>query len=786
MKLLPHKYLGIPAGIFCCLLSLAFYDVVFLGKTFKVTTANSQALPTGAYGQEDNKPSFIPVNGTDSPVLEEPIYQFIKKNLQRGILPLWNPHQACGFPLIGMIEIGLFYPLTLIMYLLPELYAWDVLILTRFFLAALLTYAFMRRMGFRIIPSLGSGIAFMLSGPMVLLQYWTANVDILTPALLIAVDQLIKKPTSRAVAFLSFIVALTIFAGHPEHIFLVNVFGTAFFIFRLWKARTQAPVKKIIGAWGLAYVLGAGLAAVVLFPFLKNMLSEFWHGHPPGVGAAMEEQRHRALSLALPHFFQQAPVTYQWVFSGWWGGYLGTLPLGLAFLSLFKNHKNGLNYFFATTAFVIIGKEYGLPIINLIGYLPIFNICRYAIHTPALAAFAVAVCAGMGIQTALETPRVFLKGCLYAFGLLLIVAGHLFFLKNSETIITAWKATGFCGIILLIFLLILLHKDRRTLSPRWIGILLVAALFLELFAYIHRERPRRFASFGQVPYLDFLKASPRRIRSYGNFWAFYPNTATGFGVDDLGFFFGLAPKRFVTFTNHLLMKDIFQKDLRPPALRAIPIPEDRKPILDMLNVKYIITPATERFTRAFRHFEKISQRLDNVYDREVKIYERPEAFGRVYIVHKAVFQPDPERALDMVRLLENRLDQVAVVLSPVIPKILAMLKDAPAVDRSTAQIASYTANEVTIRVLMEHPGFLVLSDAYHPDWEVFVNGKPWKLFQTNYLIRSVFLPKGIYVVRYVFRPRSFRLGLWVSLLTAGILLLCLSWPTWRRCRQPRP
>src|SRR3989338_4307368 len=93
------------------LLGIAFYDVVFLNKTFKVTTANSQALPTGAYGQEKNNPAFIPVNGTDTPVMEEPVYEFIKNNLRRGILPLWNPHQACGYPLIGMLEIGLFFPL---------------------------------------------------------------------------------------------------------------------------------------------------------------------------------------------------------------------------------------------------------------------------------------------------------------------------------------------------------------------------------------------------------------------------------------------------------------------------------------------------------------------------------------------------------------------------------------------------------------------------------------------------------------------------------------------------
>ncbi|MFA5259830.1 MAG: hypothetical protein WC450_01220 [Candidatus Omnitrophota bacterium] len=134
------------------LLVIAFYDVVFLNKTFKVTTANSQALPTGAYGQENNKPKFIPVNGTDSPVMEEPVYEFIKRNLQKGILPLWNPHQACGYPLIGMIEVGMFYPLMFILYLFPEFFAWDIMILARLLVAGCFTYWFMR-----YLPSCSAG-----------------------------------------------------------------------------------------------------------------------------------------------------------------------------------------------------------------------------------------------------------------------------------------------------------------------------------------------------------------------------------------------------------------------------------------------------------------------------------------------------------------------------------------------------------------------------------------------------------------------------------------------------
>ncbi len=772
------------------LLIISFYDVVFLNKTFKVTTANSQALPTGAYGQENNKPAFIPVNGTDSPVLEEPVYEFIKQNLKKGILPLWNPHQACGFSLIGMIQVGIFFPLHIILYLFPQLYGWDILILVRVLLAGFFAYWFMRSMECEEIPSLATAIAFMLSGPMLLLQYWTANVDILTPVLLIALDRLIRQNKTHNIVFLAVTVALTFFAGHPEHIFLVNVYGFTFFVFRLIHLRKTANIKKTIAFLLTSYTLGIGLSAIVLFPFLHTFISEAWHGHPEGVGLFMEEQRNRAITLALPHFFQKAPITYQWQFAGWWGGYIGTLPFALAVMSLFNRHKKGLASFFAAMTVIIIGKQYGVPVINWLGHLPLFNVCRYAIHTPPLAAFSVAVLAGLGIQSILDSKNVFRKGLWFSVSLLVLAIIHMIFFSHltKEEIPFTFPlyATLFALGVLVLFQLILFLKDKKILSQQWIALLLVGVLFAELFCYIHRERPNRFNSFGKVPYMEFLKASPQHVRGYGLFWAFYPNTATGFGVDDLGYFFGLVPKRFVKFTNTFLKENHFQNNLRPPALRAIPI-LDREPFLNLLNVGYIVTPKNVgQYLRQFPHYmDQIKNSLAQpVYAKEVNIHPRKEAFPRAFIVHKAIFEPNEEKALFLMKQIQNKLRFVAVINHPPIQKLSAMLKDLPLTDKSVTEIIKYSPNEVIVGALMENPGFLVLSDAYHPDWKVYVNGKDWKLFQTDYLIRSVFLPKGKYQVRFVFEPKSFYLGGYVSLAALLILILLCIFP--RLKKQPTP
>jgi hypothetical protein len=759
------------------LLAVAFYDIVFLNKTFKVTTANSQALSNGVYGQALNKPRFIPANGTDAPVSEEPIYEFIKQNLRRGILPLWNPHQACGYSLIGMLEIGIFYPLTLIVYLLPNIISIDILILSRLLLAGLFTFWFMRRIGFKNATALCSAIVFMLSGPMILLQYWTANVDLLLPLLLLTLDRLIIREASRnSMATLAIVVGLTIFAGHPEHVFLVNAFGFAFFIFRVFSSRARINHKRLFLSYTGAYFIGVGLAAVVFFPFLRNLLGEFWNGHPAGTGLLMEEQRDRALSLALPHFFQKENLTFDFTFAGWWGGYLGTLPLALTALSFFNKHKRGLNYFFGVLLILIIGKEYGLPFINWIGYLPIFNTCRYAIHTPPLAAFAVAVLSGMGLRCILNEKELFSKGLIFSFLLLLITCAHLIILKDAPHFHISVTASLFALSLLIIFQIILWLKDHALLKRKMLSVILITLIFSELFLYVHREHSQRFDSFSKVPYIEFLKSQDQSARSYGIFWVFYPNTATGFGVDDLGYFLGLVPTRFVEFVNTLIIDNHFQKDLRPPALRAMPIGANKSHILDLLNIRYFIAPSEEKLSNLLTHYTSLQDKLKLIYSGEVNIFERPNALPRAYIVHRAIFEPDLTKSLNLIGRLGPAGREGIVITAQPNQELYTQLAVSPLEDNSTVNIVSTNPNEVHLEATMEHAGFVVLSDAYHPDWKVYIDGQVSKIFQTNYLVRSVFVPAGRHQITFRFIPLSFYTGIIVSSLSILLIIFLFAFP----------
>jgi len=780
----------IVTSVFLFFLIIFFYDVVFLGKTFKATTANAQAMSYGVYGQKDNRPAYIPVNGTDASVLEEPIYEFIKQNLRRGVLPLWNPHQGCGYPLIGMIQVGMFFPLNIILYTLPQPWAWDIFILTRLLLGGILMYWLMRALRFKRIPALGSAIVFMLTGPMVLLQYWIVNVEIIAPLLLLCLERLIRQPRIHNICFVGISVALTFFGGHPEHIFFVNVLGFLFFCFRLFSLRKHAKVRQTMVGLAGGYLLGLGLSAMVLFPFLRNLVSEFWHNHLAGVGLTTGEVVNRIITLAVPHFFQRESLTYDFTFSGWWGGYLGTIPLALAFLSLFNRQRQGLNYFFAGVIFILVGKSYGFPVINWIGYLPLFDAARFYIHTPHLVALSVAILAGMGIRAVAAGTRVFNTGMIFsvlltaAMGLCLM----LFWQENHRQ--QSIRASLFTLGVLVLFQLILLMKDKKWLSVNNISILLTAVMSLELFLYIHRERPRRFDSYPKIPYVDFLTSLPERERAYGLFWNFYPNTATGYGVDDFGIFQDFLPRRYVQFINQLLLRNYIKSDLKPPAIRAVPLP-DANPFLDLLNVGYIIGPANPRksldeadispeiYIRRSGGLKDVhmnvalSETTKLISTGEVGIYRRGSVFPRAFVVHRARFEPEKGIPVNALKAIHKNLSEIIVVEHEPVAEINELLAGTPVKDNSKTQILRYNPNEVVVDAYLEHPGFLVLSDAYHPDWQAFVDGEPTTVYPTDYLIRSVFLNAGQHQVRFVFRPASFYWGLWVSGLSLMVVVMLL-------------
>src|SRR5262249_30406401 len=91
--------------------------------------------------------------------------------------------------------------------------------------------------------------------------------------------------------------------------------------------------------------------------------------------------------------------------------------------------------------------------------------------------------------------------------------------------------------------------------------------------------------------------------------------------------------------------------------------------------------------------------------------------------------------------------------------------------QATATIVRYEDTVVVIHVNSNDDGVLVLADSYYPGWHAHVDGKKTKILRANHFFRGVSIPAGRHVVEFKYDPQSFRLGLFVSLLTVFCILV---------------
>ena len=199
------------------------------------------------------------------------------------------------------------------------------------------------------------------------------------------------------------------------------------------------------------------------------------------------------------------------------------------------------------------------------------------------------------------------------------------------------------------------------------------------------------------------------------------------------------------------------------------------PLLDLLNVKYVIT----------EHAIPNPSWQEIYQDDAVRVYENREVLPRTWIAPEARVVPLAEQPLTSTDLRE-----VVFIETPP-AESNALVPASPQVRE--ANISRYTANEVFIDVNLSDRGWLFLGDAYFPGWKAYLRPfggdesqeRELAIHRANGAFRAVYLPTdGQWTVRFVYSPMSFKLGLYISFLAAMTLLMLLLYWLWGRYYRP--
>ncbi len=227
----------------------------------------------------------------EAPALSDPVWQFVpwlrlaRRELAAGRLPLWNPHQDGGAPLLGNAQSALLSPLTWPVLLLDALPGWNLSLLARLLLAAAGAFLWLRELGrSRIAAALGAAL-FSLSGAFVAwLEHPQALSAAPAPLVLLFARRAARDRSARAIAGLAGSTFLVLAGGHPETALMVGLLAAA--VVAASRPGARGALRALAGA-----ALGAGLAAPMLLPFaeyFRNSAARMGEGRRPFVLAARD------------------------------------------------------------------------------------------------------------------------------------------------------------------------------------------------------------------------------------------------------------------------------------------------------------------------------------------------------------------------------------------------------------------------------------------------------------------------------------------------------------------
>lgn len=730
--------------LFTALVVIFFYDIIFLGKTLKCTNTIPQVLSTGVYGQENNYISSIPVLDTSSAVEDETEVEYKKKNYRKGNMPLWNPYQAGGYPFLASMRSSMFNPFEIINYILPSKYSWDVYLLFRLFFSGLFMYLYMRELTYSFPASLTSAIAYMFSAPVIIyINDIQLNPSMLFPVLFFIMEKLYQNQSKKNIIATSSVIALLIFSGFPEHVTMISIIGVGYFLFR--SATGKEKILKSFGNISLAFTLGILTGFIVIIPLIEFLFFNGWTNHAPGTGLKSINLT-KILYMFIPYFKQ---AFYQY--------YIGIIPFLLIFLAFTGKKDNKIIYYFGTVLFLLTGKIFGLPLINMIGYIPVLNLIHFPYNTGQLLAFIVSILTGTGIEQIYSGKiKPFFVYITVLICITLISLPHIIY--PSDIFNNLVYGHIFIKFILLFSALLLYICFKN--NHKKTAIIFSVILSIEMFSFIPRERLKRLESFPEVPYIQFLKKEQlmnnSRGRVYGIGGTLYPNIATVYEIDDLGFYLPVFTDNFTKFFNKLVNPEYFTDRFFPALRQNI---DFKNEMLNILNLEYLLLPAELYID---------DSNWKQIYSGEINIYRNIRALPRVFIVHRAVFLKSDQKTLDFLKENQGNLNKICVIYDEEIPE----KPDFPP-HGSNARIIKYDTDEVIINASMKKAGFLIFNDIYYPGWKVFVDNKEEKIYRTNFLFRSVFLKEGDHTVRFVFFPYSYYTGKIISLAVIYILFIMI-------------
>jgi hypothetical protein len=743
-------------------------------------------------------------------------------------IAFWEPQIFGGLPTVAAFFADLFSPFTLTRLFIPTHVSYALTFVLFMFLSGVGMYVFLKEIGMEKTVALLGGLVYMFAGNIVTTTYaghgGRMGAQALFPLVLFLLHRGIKAKQLYYFLLYGALLAVSFLAAHFQLTYFGVVASVFYFLLHLiWdrKENRGSGTAKLIGYYVLGMVMLGGLVAIQYLPVLSNL---------PYAARGGGRGYEFAASWSLPplEIFDLLTPTFSGILNNYWGEnyfklhseYLGILPILILGIALILKWKNRYVKFFTFLAAIALLFALG-------GHTPFYRIPYHILpgvskfRAPSqiyfLASFSLIVLMSFGLSGILSTlpqNEKKIRRYLIYFGIVVLILLILFSAAKEPIIQTLRSAiesfskgqygdattkekinnlvsnypTFQLSLLKTLFLIIgysavlLICLKRKTKSIAWVLILGLIALvdqwsidkkFIkatvspdeyyqadEVVNFLNQDR-----SLYRVHPLHYERASDGILIAYNiqSAGGYHPNPIQTY-QDFIG-----AEKSVMFYAPNLMYKNF----------------------LDLLNVKYVISvPLPEDITRysqqeqmAIMQFKQFFSQpnFEPVFSgRKNVIYRNNSVLPRAFLVPKFEVIADKDAVLN--RLKDNSFD----------PRKIVLLHDTPGSTQNLAdsvigivQITSYDPNRIAIEAELQNPGFLVLSDNYHPDWKALIDGKPTKIYRAYHTFRAIYLEPGKHTINFVYDSPSYRLGSILSLLACAFLVVALVLERRSKTKQPK-
>lgn len=680
---------------------------------------------------------------------------FTLDSLMSGQAPFWNPYLFSGYPSFADPQAMTFSPSVVLPMLLSQSVVWfDIVILLHVLFGGAGMLRLGRSYGWTNQASIVAAVVFMFGGvASSRLQHTPMIVTWgFVPWMFVAIRALFAKPSLRAVGVLGAVVGLASLQL-TQVTYLTLLALCAYGTLRLCdnaRARDTRTAFDFAGLLAMAAVLAIAIAApqiVATASFLphtnrheNNFAAATINSLSPVAYATLVTPN--ALGNLSGRYIGPNDITETYL-------YVGAFPLALLLGALLgrKQHLDrGERWFWMLLlAFAIAYTLGGATTVYrwLYEYLPGIQYFRRPTDAAFLFVLCAAVLIGASIDSAREGDRQSTSRAvgMWMFGILVCL------LLVAALSMSAWFGTDVSLVSLAMLVVACSCYARIQLGAHaraWFAAL-VLAIFVDVSYHNMGNRLNAHdggfltkVSLEQKKLMDFLA---QRLRD-----GYYrvelrtgvggANAAESMRIPSIGGLNPLVLKDYVSFIG-------IDGNPAVPRRPTGAFDSYRGKLNDLLGVRLLAASGDFR--------ELIKDSLDTSYhvvaDTEgYVIWENGHALPRLLRPQQAIPAPAPS-AFTPSMLNSLDLEHFAYIEAPG-----EALTGCAGGRVNRAEIARYSNNEVAIDVQTDRSAWLVLNDVYFEWWRAEISGEPMPIYRANGIFRTVCIPPGRHIVRFVFEP----------------------------------